>query len=180
MRSVSNTTKLALAAMSTALSVLFLYAASILNTSRLALLFLTSLLLWIPLNEKKGFFYAFLSYAATALLSFLIIPDKSFCAAYASVFGAYCFIKFVCDKIPSKLFAFLIKLIGCNLLAGILLLVAVFLMNMDIIALIDSYAVEYWVVVLIAEAAFSAFILLYDFLARVFDKELRRKLVNRN
>ena len=60
MRSVSPAVKLALAAMSTALSVLCMYVASLTNISRAAMLFLASLMVWIPLREKGGVLYGFL------------------------------------------------------------------------------------------------------------------------
>lgn len=180
MRSISPATKLALAAMSTALSVLALYVASFLNTSRLFLASLTSLMLWIPMNEKKGVFYAFLSYLATGALAFLLIPDKLYFAAYATIFGPYGFIQYAaCKLTSSKPLSFFLEMLGCNILAGIALLVFSFVMNMDIPGMLSDYSLPIWLLIILLEAAFAVYILLYSFFTRVFDKELRKKLITR-
>ena len=69
--------------MSTALSVVFLYAASVIPTAKLALCFLTSLMPWIPLRERGGFVYALLSYAATGAICFFSDSEQAvFCSVH--------------------------------------------------------------------------------------------------
>ena len=99
MKKISATTKLTLSAMSTALSVVFLYAASVIPTAKLALCFLTSLMPWIPLRERGGFVYALLSYAATGAICFFLIPNKLYFAAYILFFGCYGMIKLGIDSV---------------------------------------------------------------------------------
>ena len=77
--------------MSTALSVVFLYAASVIPTAKLALCFLTSLMPWIPLRERGGFVYALMSYAATGAICFFLIPNKLYFAAYILFFGSFAY-----------------------------------------------------------------------------------------
>ena len=85
--------------MSTALSVVFLYAASVIPTAKLALCFLTSLMPWIPLRERGGFVYALMSYAATGAICFFLIPNKLYFAAYILFFGCYGMIKLGIDSV---------------------------------------------------------------------------------
>lgn len=76
MKKLSPTTRLTIGAMTTALGVLFMYASSIVPSGKLVLLFLASLVVWIPLNERGGIAAAAVCFLATALLSLLLIPNK--------------------------------------------------------------------------------------------------------
>ena len=126
--------------MSTALSVVFLYAASVIPTAKLALCFLTSLMPWIPLRERGGFVYALMSYAATGAICFFLIPNKLYFAAYILFFGCYGMIKLGIDSvIRDKLVAFAAKLILCNGLAALVIFGAGKLFSLDIIAQLPNY-----------------------------------------
>ena len=151
--------------MSTALSVVFLYAASVIPTAKLALCFLTSLMPWIPLRERGGFVYALLSYAATGAICFFLIPNKLYFAAYILFFGCYGMIKLGIDSvIRDKLVAFAAKLILCNGLAALVIFGAGKLFSLDIIAQLPNYPL--YIIIPAIEIFFIAYELVFTPLKR--------------
>lgn len=183
MRSVSPAVKLALAAMSTALSVLCMYVASLTNISRAAMLFLASLMVWIPLREKGGVLYGFLCYIATAALSFLLIANKLYCCCYLMLFGLFGFIQLAFDSLTrNRVLSFILKLLCCSLLCMLMLWAGSQLFDLDITLMkkMSEFGIPLWAFILIVEAALSLAILLYGFCTRVFDNNLRKKLVKRD
>ena len=176
MKKISATTKLTLSAMSTALSVVFLYAASVIPTAKLALCFLTSLMPWIPLRERGGFVYALLSYAATGAICFFLIPNKLYFAAYILFFGCYGMIKLGIDSvIRDKLVAFAAKLILCNGLAALVIFGAGKLFSLDIIAQLPNYPL--YIIIPAIEIFFIAYELVFTLCVRVFDDRLRNVII---
>lgn len=183
MRSISPSLRLALAAMSTALGVLALYISSILGTSRIALLFLASLMIWIPIKERGGLLYGFLTYIATFALAYLLIPDKLYSGVYAAFFGLYGFIQLGAEKLTKKkVFSFFMKFLCCNLIAGIAFELGCLYLDLDITiaALLSSAKLPLYALIIILEAAIIAFTLLYSFCTGVFDKELRKLIIKRD
>ncbi len=181
MRTVSPAVKLALSAMSTALGVLALYVASLLGTSRLALMFAASLMIWIPLKEKTGLLYGFLTYLATAALTYLLVPDKLYVGAYIFFFGLYGFIQLGFDSLTKlRAVSFLLKFLCCNLIAGLALGIGSLFFDLDIALASMPGSFPLWAIIAICEAAFIAYVLLYAFCTRVFDKELRKLIVKRD
>ena len=162
--------------MSTALSVVFLYAASVIPTAKLALCFLTSLMPWIPLRERGGFVYALLSYAATGAICFFLIPNKLYFAAYILFFGCYGMIKLGIDSvIRDKLVAFAAKLILCNGLAALVIFGAGKLFSLDIIAQLPNYPL--YIIIPAIEIFFIAYELVFTLCVRVFDDRLRNVII---
>lgn len=183
MRTISPSLRLALAAMSTALGVLAIYISSILGTSRIALLFISSLMIWIPIKERGGLLYGFLTYIATSVLSYLLIPDKLYAGIYVSFFGLYGFIQLGAEKLTKKkVFSFLLKFLCCNLLIGIAFELGCLYFDLDITiaALLSSLKLPLYALIIILEAAIIAFIFLYLFCTGVFDRELRKLIIKRN
>ena len=157
--------------MSTALSVVFLYAASVIPTAKLALCFLTSLMPWIPLRERGGFVYALLSYAATGAICFFFVSDILF-------FGCYGMIKPGIDSvIRDKLVAFAAKLILCNGLAALVIFGAGKLFSLDIIAQLPNYPL--YIIIPAIEIFFIAYELVFTLCVRVFDDRLRNVIITR-
>lgn len=178
MKKLSATTKLTLSAMSTALSIVFLYAASVIPTAKLALCFLTSLMPWIPLRERGGFIYALLCYAATGAICFFLIPNKLYFAAYVLFFGCYGMIKLSVDSlIRDKLIAFAVKLILCNGLAALVIFGAGKIFGLDIAAQLPEFPL--YIVIPAIEIFFIAYELIFTLCVRAFDERLRNVIVTR-
>lgn len=177
MKKLSPTTRLTVGAMTTALGVLFMYASSIVPSGKLVLLFLASLVIWIPLNERGGIVTAALCYLATALLSLLLIPNKLYPLAYALFFGLYGFIKLGVDSaVHDRFIAFILKLILMNALAAALIWLGGLIIKQDVLSLLPDYPI--YIVIIAMEAAFILFELAYTFCITEFDKRFRRILTH--
>lgn len=179
MKKATSTTKLTLAAMSAAISTLLVYAASILPTGRIGLMFAASLAMWIPLNEKRSVGYAILSYIVCGALSFVLSSNKIYSILYIGFFGLYGFIKFGMDKLTrDKLTAFILKLITCNIIgiAGIVISFKAF--DTDLFALIPEFPT--WVIIIAIELSFVVYEVVYSLCVNAFDKSLRSFLMQRN
>lgn len=178
MKKLSQTTRLTIGAMTTALGVLFMYASSIVPSGKLVLLFLASLVIWIPLNERGGIAAAAVCYLATALLSLLLISNKLYPLAYALFFGLYGFIKLGVDcAVHDRFIAFILKLILMNALAAALIWLGGLIIKQDVLSLLPDYPL--YAVMIALEAAFILFELAYTFCISIIDTRLRSFLVSR-
>ncbi len=175
MKKLSATARLTLGAMAAALGVLFMYAASILPSGKLVLLFLASVVIWIPLNERGGIPYAVACYLATALLTLLLVPNKLYALAYALFFGLYGFIKLGVDgAVRDRFIAFVLKMLIMNLLAAAFIWLGGLIMKQDLFSMLPEYPL--YIVIPVLEAAFVAFELLYTFAISFFDGRLRDRI----
>ena len=113
---------IAVCAMLAALSVAVLYIASVSPTGRLGIVAASSLLGIAAVIEAtvKG---GCAVYVVTALLGFLIVPEKSAPLLYTLFFGYYPIIKSIAENRKSRALEWLIKLLSANAaLTAILLL----------------------------------------------------------
>lgn len=106
--------RVAIGGIVTLLSTLSLYMSSILPTNRLfffalSTFFLASIV--IEINTK----FAILVYISSALLSFIMIPNKTIVLPYIIFFGYYAIIKSIIERINMLLIEILIKLFLFNL-----------------------------------------------------------------
>lgn len=178
MKRTSATIKLTLAAMSTSIGVLCLYAASVLSTMRLALLFLSSLVIWIPLNERKGFLYGLLCYIATGMLSFFIVPDKLYPMAYLAFFGLFGFLKLGLDTLISDKFAALVlRIIVCNILVGAIIFLLGHFFEIDIFTMLPELPI--WLIVAVIEILLVAYELIFTMCIHAFDRNLRKHIIGK-
>lgn len=164
--------------MAAALGALFMYASSIVPSGKLVLLFLASVVLWIPLNERGGVPYAILCYIATALLSLLLIPNKLYPLAYALFFGLYGFIKLGVDNlVHDRIIAFALKLLLMNALAAALIWLGGLVIKQDPFSLLPEYPL--YAIIIVMEAAFIVYELAFTFCISFFDARLRGLLYPR-
>jgi hypothetical protein len=107
----------------TALGVLFIYLSTIIPTSRLYVLGLASCIIPMSIlmtNVKN----TFIIYAATSLLSLLIVGFKGNVIAYILFFGLYGFIKFYVERLRNAPYEFILKLLFFNAALVIIYLLA--------------------------------------------------------
>lgn len=183
MRNVSSTTKFTLAAMSTALSTLILYVSSVAGISKLAALFAASLLLRIPIEEKGGIFYGFLSYIATSLLLLLLTADKKFALAYVLFFGLYAFVQYGMNKLTdNRLLTFIPKFFSCNLLLMLYIWIigSVMKLGLSLPESIARFKLSLGIIIALTESVIIAGMVLYDFCVKVYTKHMRKVLVKRD
>lgn len=173
MKKTSPAARITVGAMSAAIGVLCMFAASAAPAGKLALLFLASFALWIPLNSEKGLLYAFLVYIVTGAVTFFIVSDKKFFIIYALFFGLFGMGKYIIEKsVKDKFLAFFIKLIVCNLFAGAYIGLTSKILEIDLITLLPALPV--YVIIPAAEIAFIAYDFIYTLCAEFFDDKLRK------
>lgn len=180
-KKISSVTRLTVSAMTTALGVLFMFGASLLPAGKLGLLFLASLVIWIPLNERGGVLSAILCYLATAGVTFLIVPNKLYAGVYLIFFGLYGFLKLGLDSlIPDRIIAFIVRLIVVNGIAVLVVLIGGMILGQSVFAMIpENYDYPLYIAIPALELAFAAYELLYTFCISMFDSHLRDKIIPR-
>lgn len=144
---------LTLGAMMTALGVVCLYLSSMLPTMRLSLVALAGLLPCVMVMAG-GIPSGFAAYGATAVLAFLIVPNKSAALLYLVVFGHYPMIKSLAERVGNRVLEWTIKLGTFNVALTIIVLFARAIFS-------EIFGAEWaiWVIYLGGNAIF----LLYDF-----------------
>ncbi|MDD4075238.1 MAG: hypothetical protein PHC80_04025 [Eubacteriales bacterium] len=169
--------KLSLGAMVTALTVLCLYAVCVLPWSKLACCFLSSIFIYI-LSGEGAYFYAFVSFAASAALSFFILPQQEILFAYVILFGHYGIFRAWADaRIKDRFIRFFSKLLYSNAFCAIGLLVLLRVLSYDLSSMLPAWSL--WVLVIALEGAFVAYELLYGVCVRIYNASIRNQLLPR-
>ena len=114
----------------TAVSLVMLFVASVLQVCQLGFVFVASVIVG-TLIVMYGYKLALCQYVAVSILAVLIVPDKNVALLYALVVGNYPAIKFVIDKIKNKPLNFVIKMIVFNVYMVLAYLVLVFLIDVN-------------------------------------------------
>lgn len=144
---------LTLGAMLTALGVVCLYLSSMMPTMRLSLVALAGLLPCVMVLTG-GIGSGFAAYGATAVLAFLIVPNKSAALLYLVMFGHYPMVKSLAERTGNRVLEWLIKLAVFNLSLTVIVLFARTLFG-------EMFGAEWatWLIYLGGNAVF----VLYDF-----------------
>jgi hypothetical protein len=148
--------RVSLAAMFSAMSLVFLYLSAILPTGSAAAYFLSSIfVMGLVVEEEIGL--AFLMFATVSLLSLLIMPDLTRTVPYILFFGHYGIGKYYIErKFRDKTVSYVLKLLYYNAGIALIYFLAFGVFEQDIL----SFGIPLWAIIVIAEAAF----VLYDFL----------------
>lgn len=99
-----------------ALSLLLLYLSNIAPSGRLALIAAASYATGVCV-AVMGVNLGIVSYAAVALLGFLLLPDKTIAILFALFFGNYPIVKLLIEKIDRLWLEWIIKIIVFNIYA---------------------------------------------------------------
>lgn len=102
-----------------ALSVIILYLGCAIEVLDITMSAMVSLLVVVIVIEM-GYSYAWLTYIATAILSVLLLPQKSPAIFYACFMGFYPILKSYIERIGSGLVRWIIKLIVGNAAIGLM------------------------------------------------------------
>lgn len=97
----------------TALSVIFIYLTNILPYNKLAMLFISSLIILISITII-GAKYSLFVYISSAILSFFIIGIRGTTLSYILFFGPYGLIKNLIEKLKQPILEIILKLIYFN------------------------------------------------------------------
>lgn len=117
-----NTKRLTLSALFTALSVVFLYLASVMPTGQLGFTAVTSLC-GVGAVIEAGLGGGLGVFAATSALGFLLIPEKTYMLLYVCFFGYYPVIKLLCERLSAKALGWILKLAVFNAALAVMLFV---------------------------------------------------------
>lgn len=150
---MNKSRKMALGGILCAIIIIFLFLAGITNTIDLCLVLASSAVITIIIIEldKK---YAFIMYAATAILCFFVIPHNMATILYIFFFGYYPIVKSLTEKQKSRVLEYIVKFANFTLA----LLVSIFLYKT---LFFEGKDVSNIVFVLIIAAA-NAIFLIYD------------------
>ena len=124
-----HTKRLTLAALSVAFGVLLLYLGTLLSVLDLTAVALAALLVIFAEIELKAP-YQFLVAAGTALLAFLLLPDKTPALLYLLFGGLYPILKGYLERLP-RILAAILKILLYNLLLALSLWVLFALFGFD-------------------------------------------------
>lgn len=144
----------------TALSLLFIYLSNILPTNKFFILIIVSCIIPISIittNLRNSITI----YAATSLLSLLLLGIKLNVLSYIIFFGSYGFIKYYIEKINKLPIEILLKLLFANMCAVIIYLIYKLIFVVDIIA-----ATKFPIALLMI--AVEIIFLLYDYALTLF------------
>ena len=153
-----KTKRTAMSGLLLALTIIFLYAESILPTARLSMYALSSFIVSIIIinySPKAGWFF----FVASCLLALIVIPDKIGIIPYVAFFGVYGIIKFYIEKLGKRLPEYLLKLLFYNLV-----LVLGLLFMREFLFESVKFSGSLWILAVLSEIVF----LIYDYVYSLF------------
>lgn len=161
---------LTLGAMLTALGVVCLYLSSMMPTMRLSLVALAGLLPCVMVLTG-GIGSGFAAYGATAVLAFLIVPNKSAALLYLVMFGHYPMVKSLAERTGNRVLEWLIKLAVFNLSLTVIVLFARTLLG-------EMFGAEWatWLIYLGGNAGFVLYDFAFSGLILVFNSKFGKML----
>lgn len=174
---ISDSQKLWLTVMVTALELVFLFAAGMFGIAGYALLVIASVFTYV-LTAEDLYLHAALSYIAVTAISFLIVPDKVTAAAFAGLIGHFPIFKSAVEKYgKNRLAGFCIKLLYCNIWIIAALCIAIYVFKVKIPT---DVPVPKWVVVTGAELVLIVTELFHTFAKWLYTEKLRSGIVPKN
>ncbi|HWR19780.1 MAG TPA: hypothetical protein VN608_09165 [Clostridia bacterium] len=176
MRKLDTTKQITLGAMVVALTVLMLYAATVLPTLKLASYFVASLFVY-ALSFEGVYAAAILSYFASSFLAFVLIPDKLSLIPYFALLGHFGIFKaFAQTHTRDRFIRFFSYLIYCSIFTAVGALAAFYLLDFNILQNIPL-GLPVYAAVLILEAVFAVYAVLYTFCQRFYESRIRNTLL---
>lgn len=162
-----------LTAMFAAMSLVFLYLASVLPAMRFLAYFLSSVfVMGLVLEEEIGL--AWLMFAAVSLLSLLLMPNILRVVPYALFFGHYGIGKYyIQTRVKDKVVGYILKLLYYNVALVLMYLLAREVIEQDLL----SMGVGLWLVIIAAEAAFVLYDYLFSKVTAYYFNNIRRLLM---
>lgn len=150
----------------TALTVAILYLASVMPTLRLTACAVSSAIICVMMI-KYGVKSSVLVYLSSAVVSFVLLPNKMFFVGYALFFGNYPIVKAYIERIGNIAFEWLVKLI----LFGVYSVIAYGVVT----AFFSNVVLPYSNTILFALVVVVAII--YDIALSLFISEIRRRFL---
>ena len=171
------TRKFTVASIMSALAVVCIFGSAYLPTGRIALLAITSMCVLVTVAEC-GVRYAWIQYAATSLLSILLIPFKFQVLLFVALLGYYPILKLHIEKIGKMWLEWLVKVLFFNaLLIVVYFIFKYFLLQyVSFGAIFDVVISNICLVILIAEVVFVVYDYLLSFFAHYYKEIISKRL----
>ncbi len=134
-------------AITVALSVLVLYLANIFDTLSVAMLVVTTCLMCL-IVDLHGIKYALITYGATSILLFILLPNKFTAFFYFIAFGNYAIVKYFIEKLNNLKLEWIIKIIVANIYIFVCCLALRVFINLSLIN------VSIWGFIVVANVGF--------------------------
>lgn len=161
-----NTKKTALNGILGALAVVSLLLAAIIPTNTFSFYALSSFFVSVVVVEN-GIRAGWLFYAATSLLSLIVVPEKLALVPYVVFFGIYGIVKYYIEKLNKLALEYVLKFAYFNLCAAIAVLTVSHLFNNGLVL-----KLPWWLLVIALEIVFFV----YDYVYTLFISYYRDKL----
>lgn len=160
---MNKSKRISLGAMITVISIVLMFMTSVIPTTKIFLVSLASFLTAVIVIEA-GVSTALVSFFATSILGFLIVPRKILVAPYALFFGYYAVIKLFIERIDNIVLEWIIKMLIFNIIIVIkYLLLTTFIINeLNLPFHIGFIVLALQVVFIIYDYVFSMFIQYYN------------------
>jgi hypothetical protein len=168
---MKKTKKISLCAMLTALGVVALYLGSVFEVMDLSVSCIASLTVLFCSVELGGR-YSFAVYAATSILSFILVPNKWIAVYFIMFFGIMPITKKLFEK-TGKVFSWVLKIAAFNVEIFAFYFIA---KNLDFFAEGESGLPYLLAMLVIANAAFIMADMLYTLLFRLYCKKYRARI----
>ncbi len=174
---MSASRKITIGAMVTALSLVFLYVASITPAWDYACYFLCSVFIY-ALTAEKAYVTACISFIATSVIAFLLVSNRMSVLYYVFLLGHYgIFMTLIDQHVKKRVLAAIIKLLYCDafvVLGGFIAVSVLDLWNLTM-----PFNLPVWAVIVLAQIVFVAYDLLYHVCTRIYESRIRRLLMPR-
>ncbi|MDO4565494.1 MAG: hypothetical protein Q4C04_07770 [Clostridia bacterium] len=171
---MSVSKKISLSAMVVALNTLFLYASETVPFCRFLFAYIASLFVYVLVGERK-YGLAWLSFLATALLSFLILPDRITWFFYVALIGHYGIARqFFLDKVNLVWLRSLLLVLYCNIGFALASFVLWQLAEVSILSLLPN--IHLVLLIIAAQICFFLLDVIYNVCIAFYNKRIRKWL----
>jgi len=162
--------KIALGGILGALAVICLFFATVLPTGRLSLYSLSSFFVAVIIIEA-GTGAGWIFYAATGILSLILLPDKTGVLPYVIFFGLYGIIKYYIEKLNRLIPEYILKFAYFNIcfFTALYAFKSLFLVDMGI-------DFPWWILVIIFEVVFFVYDFVYTLFIDYFKNRIKPRI----
>lgn len=165
--------RLTLAAMVSALGLVFVFASGMFGYVGYSLLLIASVFMYV-LTCEGLYGTSVITFIFTAAVAFLIVPDKISAACYALLIGHFPIFKsFIDTRLNNRVTKLCVKLLYCNAWVAAALCAAIFIFKITI----PELPLPKWCVVLMLEAVFVVLDALHSFCRWVYVDKIRSGIV---
>ncbi|MEN6315366.1 MAG: hypothetical protein ABFD25_14115 [Clostridiaceae bacterium] len=165
-----NSKKIALNGILGALAVVSLLLAAIIPTNTLSFYALSSFFISVVIVEN-GIRAGWLFFAATSLLSLIVVPEKLALVPYVVFFGIYGIVKYYIEKLNKLALEYVLKFIYFNICAGIAVVTVRQLFNTALVS-----RLPWWLLVIALEVVFFVYDYVYTLFIGYYRDKLRSRL----